>query len=133
MRGSGRQIDTGVHRGAGALVDQGVVPEDLHGADGTGEAGSHVRGHLHRGGYRAVVVGGGDGDAARAGEGGGQITGRSMPMLEEGDGAGREDEEDTEDNVLDKAALGTGNLGRDHKRIRTNTALSSLQKWQSST
>ena len=56
-----------------------------------------------------------------------------MPMLEEGDGAGREDEEDTEDNVLDKAALGTRNLGRDHKRIRTNTALSSLQKWQSST
>jgi len=56
-----------------------------------------------------------------------------MPMLEEGDSPGREDQEDAEDDILDETALGTGNLGRDHKRIRTNTALSSLQKWQGST
>src|SRR2546422_2423179 len=88
MRGAGGKVDAGVHHSAGALVDQGAVPEYFHRFDGAGEAGSHVRGHLDRRGYRAVVVGGGDGDAARAGEGGGQITGRSMPMLEEGDGAG---------------------------------------------
>jgi len=38
-----------------------------------------------------------------------------MPMLEEGDSPGREDQEDAEDNILDKAALGTGNSGRAHK------------------
>ena len=54
-------------------------------------------------------------------------------MLEEGDSPGREDEKYAEDNILDKAALGSGISGRDHREIRTSTALSSLQKWQDST
>ena len=36
-------------------------------------------------------------------------------MLEEGDGTGRKDEKDAEDDVLDEAALGAGNLGRVHR------------------
>src|SRR5439155_5678820 len=128
-----RQINAGVYRSAGALVDQGIVPEHFHGADGSGEAGGDIGGHLHRRGYRAVVVGGGDDNPAGAGKGGSEVAGRGMPVLEEGHGSGRKDQEDAEDDILDKAALGTGNLGRDHKRIRTNTALSSLQKWQGST
>ena len=54
-------------------------------------------------------------------------------MLEESHGAGREDQEHAEDDILDETALRAGNSGRDHRQIRTNTALSSLQKWQDST
>ena len=132
MGGSGRKRDTGIYRSARPLVDEGVVPEYFHGANGADEAGSYGSGHLYRGCDRGVVVGGGNNNSPAAGEGGGQIIG-GMPMLEEGDSPGREDQEDAEDDILDKAALGMGNLGRDHKRIRTNTALSSLQKWQGST
>ena len=38
MGSSGRQSDAGVHRGAGALVDEGIVSKYFHRADGTGEA-----------------------------------------------------------------------------------------------
>ena len=62
-----------------------------------------------------VVVRSGNDNSPAAGEGGGEIIGSSVPMLEEGDGAGREDEEDAEDNILDEAALGAGNLGRVHR------------------
>ena len=133
MGSAGRQRDAGVDGGAGALVDQGVVPEYFHRFDGAGKAGSHVRGHLHRRRDGAVIVGGGESNAAGAGKGGSEVAGRGMPVLEEGHGSGRKDQEDAEDDILDETALGTGNLGRDHKRIRTNTALSSLQKWQGST
>src|SRR2546426_885110 len=101
MGGASRERDAGVYGGAGALVNKGVIPEYFHGFDGSGEAGGNIRGNLYRRDYRAVVVGSGDGDAARAGEGGGQIVG-GVSMLEEGDGAGREDQEHAEDNILDK-------------------------------
>jgi len=42
-------------------------------------------------------------------------------VLKEGDSPGCEDQEDAEDNILDKAALGTENSDRAHRRIRTNT------------
>ena len=132
MGGASRERDAGVYGGAGALVNKGVIPEYFHGFDGSGEAGGNIRGNLYRRDYSAVVVGSGDGNTTRASEGGDQVIG-GMPMLEEGDSPGREDQEDAEDDILDETALGTGNLGRDHKRIRTNTALSSLQKWQGST
>src|SRR5207249_2938705 len=79
--------------------------------------------HLYGRGDGAVVVGGGDDNAAGAGKGGSQIIWRSMPVLEEGDGPGREDEKYAEDNILNKAALGAENSGRAHRRIRTNTPL----------
>ena len=44
-------------------------------------------------------------------------------MLEEGDSPGRQDQEDAEDNILDKAALVAESSGRDHRLIRTNTLL----------
>ena len=127
MGGAGRQSNAGVYGGAGALVDERIVSKNLHGADRSGEAGGDRSGHLYRRGDGAVVVGGGDGHATRAGKGGGQIIRSSVPMLEEGDGAGSEDEEDAEDNILDKAALGTGNSGGVHRRIRTNTPLTSYK------
>ena len=114
MDSSGGERDTGVYRGAGALVDEGVVPKYFHGLDGAGEAGGDVRSHLHRGGDGAVVVGGGDGDSSRAGEGGGQVVG-GMPVLEQGNTSGGKDQEDAQDNILDKAALGARNLGRVHR------------------
>ena len=104
MGGSSRQSDASVCRAAGALVDQGVVSKYFHGFDGSGEAGGNIRGNLYRRDYRAVVVGSGDGDAARAGEGGGQIVG-GVPMLEEGDGAGRYEKDEAENDVLDETAL----------------------------
>ena len=76
----------------------------------------------------SVVVGAGDGNAACAGKGGGQVIRTSMPMLEEGHGAGRKDQEDAENDILDKAALRARNSGKDHRRIRTNTPLASLKK-----
>ena len=97
MGGSSGEVNAGVYCGAGALIDEGVVSKYFHGFDGSGEAGSHIRGHLHRGGYRAVVVRSGDGNATRAGEGGSQIIRSSVPMLEEGDDPGSEDEDDGED------------------------------------
>ena|SRR5437016_6514496 len=115
MGGAGRQSDAGVHRSAGALVDQGAVPEYFHCLDGAGEAGSHIRGHLYRGGDGAVIVGGSNGHSPAAGERGGQIVG-GMPMPKEGDGASGEDQEDAEDDILDEAALGVrGNSERIHR------------------
>ena len=133
MDSAGRQSDAGIHRSAGALVDQGVVPEYFHGFDGSGEAGGDRSGNLYGRRDGGVIVGASDNNAARSGEGGGQIIGSGMPMLQEGDVAGSEDQENAEDNILDKAALGAENSGRAHRRTRTNTALSSLQKWQGST
>ena len=49
-------------------------------------------------------------------------------MLEEGDGAGRYEKDEAENDVLDEAALEAGNSRRDHRRIRTNTPLTSLRK-----
>jgi hypothetical protein len=121
----GRQGDAGVHRGAGALVDQGAVPEYLHRFDGSREAGGNGSRHLHGRDNGRVVVGGGDGHSARAGEGGGQIVRSAMPMLEEGDGAGRYEKDEAENDVLDEAALGTGRV---HRRIRTNTPLASFRQ-----
>ncbi len=112
MGGSGRQRDAGVYRGAGALVDQGIVPKYFHGFNRAGKAGGDRSGHLYRGDDRAVVVRSGDNNTPGAGQGGGQIIG-GMPMLEEGDGTGREDQEHAEDYVLDEASL-KGNLGRIH-------------------
>jgi hypothetical protein len=50
-----------------------------------------------------------------------------MFMLEEGDGTGRKDEKDAEDDVLDEAALGAGNLGTVHRQKRANIPGLSLE------
>src|SRR5438132_10277579 len=110
MRSSGRKRDAGVYRSTRPLVDERTAAENFHGFDGAGEAGGDGSRHLYGGRDGGVVVGGGDDNAAGAGEGGGEIA-RGMPMLEEGDSPGREDQEDAEDDILDKAALGMGNLG----------------------
>jgi len=53
-------------------------------------------------------------------------TRRAAFVLEESDGAGNEDEHQTKNDLLDKAALGSGSLGRIHVgEIRTNTPLAS--------
>src|SRR5207249_9331251 len=101
-----------------ALVDERIVSKNLHGFDGSAEAGGDGSRHLHGRGNGSVVVRGGDDHSPGACQGGGQIIGSGMPMLQEGDGAGSEDQENAEDNILDKAALGTWNSGRAHK---TNT------------
>ena len=92
MRSSGRKRDAGVYRSTRPLIDERIVPEDLHGADGSAEAGGDRSSHLYGRSDGGVVVGSGDDHAAGTGEGGGQIIGSSVPMLEEGDGAGRKDE-----------------------------------------
>ena len=115
MGGSGGEVDAGIYRSAWPLVDEGVVPEHFHGFDGSGEAGGDGSRHLYRRCDGAVTVGGGDGNSAAAGEGGGEINGRGMPMLEECYSSGRQDQERGEDNVLDKAALGMGNMREIHK------------------
>src|SRR6266566_4538675 len=128
MRGAGRQSDASIYRGAGTLVDQGIVPKYFHRFDRAGEAGGDRSGNLYGRRDGGVIVGASDNNAARSGEGGGQIIGSGMPMLQEGDGAGSEDQENAEDNILDKAALGAENSGRAHRRIRTNTPLTSPRK-----
>src|SRR5206468_8160719 len=102
------------------LLDEGIIPEYFHRFDGTGEAGSHVRGHLHRGGDGAVVVGSGDSNTAGAGERGGQVIGGGMPMLEKGNTSGGKDEENAEEDILDETALGAGNSTRRVHRANTH-------------
>ena len=120
--------DTGVHRSAGALVDQSVVPKYFHGFNRSGKAGGDGSRHLYWGSDGAVVVGTGNGHSPAAGEGGGQVIRSSTPMLEEGNGAGRYEKDEAENDVLDEAALEAGNLGRVHKQIRTNTPLASFRQ-----
>ena len=112
MGGSGRQRDTSTHGRARSLIDQGVVPEDFHATDGADEAGGDIGSHLHRRGDGAVVVGAGDDHSSGAGERGGQIVSGSSVGLEECYSSGSEDQEDAEDNILNKAAAGSGELGQ---------------------
>ena len=100
-----------------SLVDEGVIPEHFHGPYGPGEAGGNRSRHLHGRDNGSVVVRGGDDHSPGACQGGGQIIGSGMPMLQEGDGAGSEDQENAEDNILDKAALGAENSDRAHRRM----------------
>src|SRR5437667_3893141 len=129
MGSSGREVDAGIYRGAGTLVDQGIVPEYFHGFDGTGEAGSHVRGHLYGRCDGTVVVRSGDGHSPAAGEGGGQIIG-GMHMPEEGDGDGGEDEDNREDKVLTEAFFRGKNPGRIHKERHSAQISRLLEKRQ---
>ena len=111
------QGDIGIHRGALALVDQGVIPEYLHGADRTGESRGDIGGDMHRRGQGGVVVGSSDGDSPATGERGCEATGRGTAfVLEKGDGASGEDQEDAEDNVLDETALGLRDFKGGHTR-----------------
>ena len=70
MGGSGGHSDIGVHRGARALVDQGVIPKYLHGLDGAkaGSGGRNIRRHMHGKGERGIVVWCSDGDSPATGE-----------------------------------------------------------------
>ena len=128
MRSSGGKRNAGVYRSTRPLIDERIVSKNLHGADRSGEARGDGSGHLYGRSDGGVVVGSGDSNSAGAGKGGSQIIWRSMPVLEEGHGAGRKDQEDAENDILDKAALRARNSGKDHRRIRTNTPLASLKK-----
>src|SRR5207253_8604722 len=111
------------------LVDQSVVPKYFHGFNRAGEAGSDRGGHLHGRGDGAVIVRGGDDDSSGAGKGGGQIVG-GVPMLEEGDGDGGEDEDNREDKVLTEAFFRGKNPGRIHKERHSAQISRLLEKRQ---
>ena len=99
MRSSGGKRNAGVYRSTRPLIDERIVPENFHGADGSGEARGDRSSHLYGRGDGAVVVGGGDDNAAGAGKGGGEIV-SAMPILKESNGAGRKDKDDGENYIL---------------------------------
>ena len=119
MGGACGQGDAGIHRGARALVDQGVIPKYLHGLDGAkaGSGGRNIRRHMHRRRERGIVVRHSNSHPARAGEGGGQLIRRwgGFAGLEYGNGSYRKDEENAEDDILDETALEAGNSERVHR------------------
>ena len=115
MRSSGGKRNAGVYRSTRPLIDERIVPENFHGADGSGEARGDRSSHLYGRSDGGVVVGSGDDHAAGTGEGGSQIIGRSMPMLEECYSSGRKDKDDGEDKVLTEAFFRDKNPGRIHK------------------
>ena len=128
MGGASGETDIGIHGGACALVDQGIIPKYLHGADGAGEAGGDVCRDMHGRGQGGVVIGSGNSDVTGAGEGGGEATRRGAAfVLEKGDGAYNQDEEDAKNDVLDKPALGLRGFKGGHAREqRAHTTPASL-------
>jgi len=99
------------------LVDERVVPEDLHGADRAGEAGGDIGGYMHGRREDGIVIGSRDGDSARAGEGGSEVVrgGSGSVGVDDGDGSDGEEKDDGEDYILDEAALGAGGWGDGHR------------------
>src|SRR6266700_5325321 len=98
MGGGGAEGDAGVYGSACTLIDQGVVPEDLHGTDGAGEAEGDIRGDMHGRGQGGVVVGTRDGNSPATGERGGQLIRRwsGFAGLEESQASGKKDKDDAE-------------------------------------